>query len=92
MKQQTKKQEVRDADKRQRRTYRRPRCLKGQRHRWIMGKALKASDNGALTSGTKRANHLTGTCRYCHKTKTFHPYAATSRRAFGAMVGKSKAA
>ena len=65
------------------RRYRRPRCLKGQRHRWIMGKASAATDSGQLTSADgQRAGHLMGTCRKCHKVRRFHPYAA-KRRVFG---------
>ena len=70
----------------------RPRCLKGQRHRWIMGSALKASDSGYLVSSNGKANHLRGECRKCHKIRHFHPFAANSRRTFGAMVAKRRAA
>ncbi len=74
----------------------RPRCLKGQRHRWIMGAALRASDGGHLASDNDgkggRPNHLRGQCRKCGKVRHFHPFAAQSRRTFGAMVGKRRAA
>lgn len=90
---QTKKQTVRDGDKAKKRRSPRPRCLKGQRHRWILGKALKASEGGALASDSpRRSDHLRGQCRKCDKVRNFHPYAAQSRRAFGAMVGKRRAA
>ncbi len=73
----------------QRRT-RRPRCLKGQRHRWIMGAALKASDSGVLGGGggRNRANHLRGECRYCHEVRRFHTFGSNSRHAFGAIVAR----
>ncbi len=71
----------------------RPRCISGQRHRWIMGAALRASDGGQLASNNKRrSDHLRGQCRHCHKVRNFHPYAAQSRRAFGVMVAKRRAA
>ncbi len=71
---------------------RRPRCLKGQRHRWLMGKALAVSDSGQLTSATgKRGAHLTGVCRKCHKVRHFHPHAA-KRRVFGQFAAKRSAA
>lgn len=74
------------------RRYRRPRCLKGQRHRWLFGSALKATDSGHLTSGTgTKGAHLTAACRKCHKVRHFHPYAA-KRRVFGVMVAKRRAA
>ncbi len=49
--------------------YRRKLCLKGRRHHWILNPALTANEEGQLSG--KR--HLSGRCRRCHKTATFHP-------------------
>ena len=68
-----------------------PRCLNGQRHRWIMGSALKASEGGTL-GGERARSHLRGECRHCHKVRNFHPYAATSQRVMGVYAGKRRAA
>lgn len=56
------------------RRFRRPRCLKGQRHVWVLGAATIASPTGQL-SGPGGA-HLRGTCDNCRKARTFHPNAA----------------
>lgn len=65
------------------RRYRKPRCLKGQRHAWQLGAAQFADDDGTLRSYPTRA-HLKGTCRKCHKARAFHPHAANvpNARAF----------
>lgn len=74
------------------RRYRRPKCLKGQRHRWIMGSAMAATDSGHLTSGDGQlSGHLTGVCRKCHKVRRFHPFAAKSR-VFGQFAASRRAA
>lgn len=81
------------SDKKQAKTrrYKRPRCLKGQRHRWIMGKALAATDYGTLTSGKGQPSHLRGECKKCHKVKTFHPFAGRGQRLFGQYAAKKAA-
>ena len=56
------------------RRYRRPRCLKGHKHSWVLGSATFASPAGQLF-GVWRA-HLRGQCRTCGKAKRFHPSAA----------------
>ncbi len=54
------------------RRYRKPRCLTGQRHRWALGAAQFADEDGTLRSYPTRA-HLKGTCRKCYKARAFHP-------------------
>lgn len=56
------------------RRYKRIRCLTGQRHRWMLGEAQFADDDGTLRSYPTRA-HLKGTCQKCHKARAFHPNA-----------------
>ena len=56
------------------RRFRRPRCIKGRRHVWVLGAATFASPSGQLF-GQRRA-HLRGHCRTCGKGKAFHPAAA----------------
>lgn len=55
---------------------RRPRCLKGERHRWILGSALVVASTGQLMSSDGRGGHLRGRCRKCGKRRMFHPYRA----------------
>ena len=56
-----------------RRTYRRPRCLKGRTHCWAMGAAMRVNEAGMLVSADGRGQHLKGRCRVCGKAKMFHP-------------------
>lgn len=56
------------------RRFRRPRCLKGRKHVWVLGAATFASPGGQLFG--LRRSHLKGQCRRCGKGKAFHPSAA----------------
>ena len=67
------------------------RCLKGQRHRWLLGSASRASDAGTL-GGERPRSHLRGECRYCHKVRNFHPYAAKGKRMLGTLSTKKQVA
>jgi hypothetical protein len=61
------------------RRYRRPRCIKGQRHVWALGAATAVSPTGQLVGPM----HLRGVCGKCRKVKTFHPHARIRRVQMG---------
>ena len=79
-----------EATKKRRRSPR-IRCIKGQRHRWLLGNAFRASEAGTL-GGERARSHLRGVCRHCHKVRNFHPFAARSRQEFGALAWKRRVA
>lgn len=56
------------------RQFKRSRCLKDQRHLWVLGAATFASPSGQL--GSLRRVHLKGECRRCREVRAFHPQTA----------------
>lgn len=69
--------------KRMKKRYRRPMCLTGQKHCWLMGAALMDNGSGHLTSANGSQDHLKGACRKCGKRRMFHPHAAWATPTLG---------
>lgn len=75
-----------------RRTYRRPRCLKGRTHCWTMGAAMKINEAGTLVSAEGRGQHLKGRCHVCGKVKMFHPRPGSVPTRESLKVGRRRVA